>query len=359
MSTIEKAAAKLAAKKGEAKAAKAHQAKPAQPAPEREPQQMAPGLNQPTPAAAGGPAVHLPSSVRSPVAATQGGRRDIAALLPDQPRQRVELDFDTLAARGFLTPNNPRSGLAQEFRKIKRRVLNRIDQLESGAEPDASDQERPAELQPAPFNTFMVTSALAGEGKTFVSINLAVSLAAEVDREVLLVDGDIAKADLSRNLGLDDRIGLGQVLKDPQVLDQAVYATNIPRLSIIPAGAYPETLDELLASDLMEELVRTLGEQNRERVIVFDAPPLLVTTEAAVLSRHLRQVLMVVEANRTPKDAVTQAVSELGDHRNVMLMLNKATGSGRYGYGYSYGYDSGDDAADTQDMPAAAQRQAE
>ena len=150
----------------------------------------------------------------------------------------------------------------------------------------------------------MITSALSGEGKTYVSTNLALSLAAEVDREVLLIDGDIAKADTSRNLDLSDRPGLGQVLRDPSCIGDVILKTNVPRLSVIPAGEYLDNLDELLASDFMSDLVKVLAEQNPDRIVLFDAPPLLVTTEAAVLSRHLRQVLLVVEANRTSKDAV-------------------------------------------------------
>ncbi|MEM1432913.1 MAG: AAA family ATPase [Pseudomonadota bacterium] len=357
MSTIEKAAAKLAQKKSKAKA-KAGDGNAA----------GGTGGNaglisssQPTPPAAANPSVHLPGAapVRSAVGVSARDAHSFAQLLPQQPQNQLDLDFDDLANKGFLTPNNARSALAQEFRKVKRQVLNRIDRLETGVESSGPTSEQPVELRSAPFNTFMVSSALAGEGKTFVSINLALSLAAEVDREVLLVDGDTAKADVSRNLGLQDRIGLGQVLQKPELLGEAIFSTSVPRLSVIPAGEYVDNLDELLASDLMEDLVQALGEQNRERVILFDAPPLLVTTEAAVLSRHLRQVLLVVEANRTPKDAVTQAVHELGDHRNVMMMLNKASGGGRFGYGYGYGYGQGDSMSDTQDVAALPDRKAD
>lgn len=388
MSTIEKAAERLAAKAAEAsKAADAAAQAAARASADAEPATEwagssasserpaiapAPGLMMPSPSPFNElPEDSLADATEEPVddfaqdraeAAdrqsyrqpnVQPGLVDIAGLLADEPEHQVELDFDALTALGFLTPDSGRSTLSQEFRKIKRQVLNRLDLLEAGLGAEEVEYDRSQELGTAPFNTLMVSSALAGEGKTYVSINLAVSLAGELDREVLLIDGDMAKADVSRHLGLSDRVGFGQILRDPSLINEAILATNIPRLSVIPAGVYQDNLDELLASELMGELVVALAEQNPERIVLFDAPPLLVTTEAAVLSRHLRQVLLVVEANRTPKDAVLQAVRELGQHRNVLMVLNKISGGSRFGYGYGYGYEHNAKPGGTQSQEVA------
>ncbi|MEM6707899.1 MAG: AAA family ATPase [Pseudomonadota bacterium] len=340
MSTIEKAAERLAAKSAKNK----KQEKKLDAAPET-------GIAASVPAATTVEIAPARSAQRDAPAAVEP-KRTLSKKLPVTPAKTLEIDLERLHQGGFVTPDYARSAVAQEFRKIKRQVLNRI-----GRGPGASSDGAPTSSSPdlSPYNAMMVTSALAGEGKTYVAINLAMSLAAELDREVLLIDGDIAKADASRAFGIEDRVGLGQVLQAPDRITDAVYATNVPRLSLVPAGDYQDNLTELLASDLMDEIVRSLAQQNRERIVLFDAPPLLVTTEAAVLSRHVGHVLLVVEANRTPKDALAKAVLELGDHPGVMMMLNKATGSGRFGYGYGYGYGYGSSSSDTQESAVANQ----
>ena len=340
MSTIEKAAERLAAKKAK-DAASAGSGTAAAPAS---------AVQLPIPPA---PAARsMPSQPFAKPVADHPHENEVVRWLPETPRHKFEFDFEELASAGILTPDGVRSRSAQEFRKIKRQILNRIDRLRDGALTPT--EEELGVTEPPRYNTFMVTSALSGEGKTYVATNLAMSLAAEVDREVILIDGDVAKADTSRHLGLNDRMGFGQVLRDPSRIGEALLGTNVPRLSILPAGEYLDNLDELLASELMGDLVDALAQQNPDRIVLFDAPPLLVTTEAAVLSRHLRQVLLVVEANRTPKDAVAQAVRELGDHPNVMMMLNKASGGSRFGYGYGYGYGQGGNITDTQETAAVA-----
>lgn len=283
-------------------------------------------------------------------------REGVSFRFPAVPSEAAELDLENLRQMGFLTPSATRSAQSQEFRKIKRQLLNRIDRR---AQMVAQEQQAPiqqghnhagkhiAPRRAAPSNLVMVTSALAGEGKTHVTTNLALSLAAEVDRAVMLIDGDIAKADLTRNFGLTGRVGLGEVLKNPSAVNEAYLSTNIPRLTMIGAGQYHDNLDELFASELMESFVMAVAEQNPDRIVLFDAPPLLVTTEAVVLARHVSQILLVVESNRTPKEAVAQALAEIHDSEDISLVLNKTSGAGRFAYGYGYGYSNTDT---TQEM---------
>ncbi|MEQ8783440.1 MAG: AAA family ATPase [Roseibium album] len=302
MSTIEKAAARLAARQKSATAdgAKARDGVAAEP----------------------------------PVA---GPRHDVHAAgpLPIMAERFCEIDLDAIRERGFLTPAEGRSRLAGEMRRIKRPLLMNIQK--SRAKGDGGP----------PGNLIMITSALPGEGKTFTSINLAMSIAAEVDRRVLLVDADAIKGDVARQLGLEPQRGLTDLLAESSHLSEdAVLTSNVDRLSVLPAGQSSDHVDELYASDMMVELTRALAEADPDRVVIFDASPLLATTEAAVLARRMGQTVLVVEAGKTPQDAVTQALTMLEGCANVSLVLNKTTGraSGEYTYGYSYGYGDKEDS---------------
>lgn len=272
------------------------------------------------------------------------GRRHAAKLQESRRDLKLfcEIDLDQLEARGYLRPGEGRSQLAREMRRIKRPLLLKIDRQQAlmEKEPDV-DHGNPA-------NLIMITSALPGEGKTFVSINLVMSLAAELDKRVLLVDADVLKGDVSEQLGILTERGLADLLHENNYLhEDGVLTSNIERLSILPAGRNTDHVDELFASDMMALVVRELAEADPDRVVIFDAPPLLPTTEAAVLSRYMGQVVVVVGANETPQAAVAEAVAQLEDRDAISLVLNKTTGrdSAGYGYGYGYGYGSEERAA--------------
>ena len=250
---------------------------------------------------------------------------------------RCEINLKVMAERGFLAPNDGRSQLAREMRRIKRPLLLDIRKQEL------------AGTSAVPPNLIMLTSALPGEGKTYTSTNLAVSLAAEVDRSVLLIDGDVAKRDLSRQFGLLDFPGFADTLrpKGPHP-DAVTLKTNIDRLEILPCGRQSDDIDELYASRRMAKVMACLARNDASRIVIMDGPPILVTTEATVLSRSMAQTILVVEANNTPKDAIEHALKPLLDHPCVRLILNKTTRGigGGYGYGYGYGFDYGDGGQD-------------
>ncbi|MBF0154556.1 MAG: tyrosine-protein kinase family protein, partial [Magnetococcales bacterium] len=234
-------------------------------------------------------------------------------------RKKVVLDFQGLKAKGILTPDVGRSSVAEEFRIIKRPLL--LNALGQGARKVEN------------ANLIMVTSAFPKEGKTFTAINLAMSLAAEVDNTVILVDGDVAKPSVSRILGFKAKMGLTDYLME-QVdhYHDILIRTNIPKLMLLPSGRLHHHATELLASENMRQLLHTmsLGGLGNERIIVvFDSPPLLVTTEARELARNMGQIVMVVEAERTPQMAVRDALEQLGNPEIVGLILNKVRYQGR------------------------------
>lgn len=325
LSTIEKAAARLATLKPEPASARAEKIAK-DPEPVVDPRDAASEAVEPSPPSTEAfPAkdIDLEEDVEEIVAEPVH-----PAPLATRPRQICEFDLELVAERGYLTPTDTRSQLAHEMRRIKRPLLLNIRK----AQADQRDEP--------PSNLIMITSALAQEGKTFISINLAMSLAAEFDRSVLLVDGDVPKGDISRQLGVQPERGLADLLNERDAHpEEAILRTNVDRLSLLLAGEADEHIDELFASDLMGEITLQLARHDPNRVIVFDAPPLLATTEASVLARHMGQVLVVVEANRTPQDAVVQATAQLEGCPNVSMLLNKTSRreSGSYGYGYGSG----------------------
>jgi receptor protein-tyrosine kinase len=244
---------------------------------------------------------------------------------PAASSRHVEIDLLKLSVRGFVTPDQPRSQIAEEFRLVKRPIIrNAFAGDVRGVKPR---------------NLVMVTSALPGEGKTFTAINLALSVAAEVDNTVLLIDGDVAHPMFTDLLGVPREPGLLDLLtRDDMDVGEALIKTNIEKLSVLPAGSSHALATEVLASEQMVNLLRALASRYPDRMIIFDSPPLLATTEARVLASHMGQIVMVVAADATTQHAVSQALSTIENCDIVMMMLNKArrTEVGSY-YGY-YGY---------------------
>lgn len=240
------------------------------------------------------------------------------------PQGHVEIDLARLSANGYITPHAPRSRLAEEFRVIKRPLLTNA--RGKSAAPVAN------------ANRIMVTSALAGEGKTYVSLNLAMSLASEVDANVLLVDADASRPAILDRLGLSPAKGLLDLLVDPALpIESVVLGTNIERLSILPAGTQQTHATELLASDAMSRLVERLATGDPGRIVLFDTPPLLAASESRVLAAHMGQVIMVIAADDTPQGSVTDALASVENCPVVVTLLNKASPSGAGNYYGSYG----------------------
>jgi exopolysaccharide/PEP-CTERM locus tyrosine autokinase len=182
-----------------------------------------------------------------------------------------------------------------------------------------------------------------GEGKTFSAVNLAMSIAMELDRTVLLVDADVARPSLPHVLGLPETRGLLDRLENPRLpLHEILFRTNVKKLTFLPSGRPNPRATEMLASDAMTALIEELGNRYSDRIILFDSPPLLVTTESRELAQHMGQIVFVIGAGATPVADVQRAVATIESCPVKLTLLNKATdrtpsGDG-YGYGYGYGY---------------------
>lgn len=240
--------------------------------------------------------------------------------------RQVTLDLSRLQQAGLVDPLSSKTNrTTEEFRRIKRPLLMHV----RGEGATVVDHA----------NMIMVTSALPGEGKTFTSINLAMSIAMEMDKTVLLIDADVAKPDVTNRLGVEAEKGLIDVLIDDGLtLPEVMLRTNIPKLTLLPSGNRHIRSTELLASDRMRQLTLELSNRYPDRVIIIDSPPLLLTSEARVLAGLVGQVVLVTEESKTPQHAVREAVEMLDQNEIVGIVMNKGThrkeGEGYGGYGY-------------------------
>lgn len=250
-----------------------------------------------------------------------------AAPTPPAGSKSVHIDLTAMAAAGFVTPNAPRSATTDQFRVIKRPLLENA--TGKGASVVANG------------NLIMVTSALPGEGKTFTAINLAMSLAMELNHTVMLVDADVTRQSIMKTLGLPPAPGLLDLLLDDKIgLPDVLLRTNIDNFTLLPTGLPSPRATELLASDAMAVLLNDMGKRYSDRIIIFDSPPLLLTTEARVLASHMGQVVIVVQAEKTLQSQVQHALSTIEACPIRLMVLNQARsrGLGAYGYGYAHGY---------------------
>ncbi|MDO9194994.1 XrtA-associated tyrosine autokinase [Rhodoferax sp.] len=264
-----------------------------------------------------------PPAVPAPaVAAKQVGNSDVQ---PAALSRRVEIDLEALAAAGIVSPNAPRSQIADQFRVIKRPLI--ANAMGRGASIIANG------------NLIMVTSALPGEGKTFTAINLAMSMATELDYTVMLVDADVARPSVMNVLGLPEGPGLlDLVVDESKDLSSMLLRTNINKLTILPSGTQHARATELLASDAMIRLLDDMAKRYADRIIVFDSPPLLPTTESRVLATHMGQVVVVVQAEKTLQSDVQQALATIESCPVKLMLLNQAKTISKMGYEYGYGY---------------------
>lgn len=245
-------------------------------------------------------------------------------------KKNYAIDWSILQAKGMLVREMARSQMAEEYRLIKRPLL-------MNAFPDGDNGIERA-------NLILITSSVPGEGKTFTAVNLALSIAMEREKTVLLVDADVAKPSISKLLGIGEHAGLIDLLEGKNVRVQDVMLrTDIPNLSILPAGRLHQHSTELLASDAMKRLTKELSQRYPDRVVIFDSPPLLAASQGAVLAGLVGQVVLVIESEMTPQYIVQEAIAKLESCKVVGTVLNKTkTGFGftYYGYGYGYGYGS-------------------
>ena len=235
--------------------------------------------------------------------------------------------LDRLKAADMLVPGSKLGpDFSDEYRRIKRPLL-------------ANAFGKSASLVKR-GNLILVTSSIPNEGKSFTALNLALSMTNEKDYTVMLVDCDVVKKGISQMLGIANRPGLIDVLQgDSASIGDVMLRTDIPNLTVVAAGSQHEYVTELLASQRMSSVVNEMASRYDDRIIIFDAPPLLPTPQTHVLAELMGQVVFVIEVGVTPQTLVEEAQLMIPADKATGVVLNKSEGMSRR-YGYYYGYSS-------------------
>ena len=288
------------------------------------------GIQVPDAANSGPVALDTPAAPRGPVLAPVPVGTPAPVAAPELPAavdhssgklsREVTIDLDHLAAQGYLTPVLSDRVLAEQIRVIKQALLKNVE------DAAAHGLRR---------NLVLVTSATAGEGKTFFSMNLAMSLAMEVDLHALLVDADVLRPSVLDRYGIEPGPGLLDLASRPELdVADVLLRTNVPKLTLLPAGKENRNSPELLSSAAIERLLTELSERYADRLVIFDAPPILVSSGTRHLAQRVGQVVMVVQADSADSRAVSQAFDALDTCPLVSTVLNRSSlpDPGAYGY---------------------------
>lgn len=240
--------------------------------------------------------------------------------------QKHPVSQKELIAGGLLAPLDLATGVADEFRRIKRPILDNA----SRKGPDTLHHQ----------NVILVASAMPRAGKTFCAVNLAVSVSLERELNVLLIDADVAKPHISREFGMSGRPGLIDLLVgDSCDVSEYLLRTDLNDIQVLPAGKKHPQATELLASNRMTELISEVSERYPDRIILIDSPPLLITSEAPALAAQVGQIVLVVESGETTHQALAETMNLLDREKAINIILNKSHHSmkgGYYGEGYGY-----------------------
>ncbi len=207
-----------------------------------------------------------------------------------------------LVDRHIVCLTEPHSFVGEQYKKLRARILK------------ATSKDF--------LNTIMVTSPDIGEGKSITVLNLAVTMANEFDYTVLLVDADLKHPTIHRYLGIESKYGLSDYLMNKAKLQDILIKTGIGKLVVLPAGSPLENAAELLASERMRSLVQELKRRYKDRYIIFDSAPILITADSLSLSRYMDGIVFVIQAYRTTPKIVSHAISLIKGSNILGIVFN-------------------------------------
>jgi protein-tyrosine kinase len=238
---------------------------------------------------------------------------------------KIEIDLEMLAQKGFVSTDARRQVINEEYRVIKRKLLD--------------NAFGPLSRTLKNSNIIMVTSSRQGEGKTFTAINLALSIALEQDKTVLLVDADVLRPNVMKTLELKNEQGLMEyLLGEKEDISEVMCRTNLDKLRIITAGKTHHLSAELLASERMFAAMEEFANRYPDRVVIVDTPPLLGINETVILANLAGQALIVTEEYKTKLVDVENAVKHLRPEMAIGFIVNKTEQISLEGGGYGYYY---------------------
>jgi exopolysaccharide/PEP-CTERM locus tyrosine autokinase len=209
----------------------------------------------------------------------------------------------------------PQSYEAEQFKMLKTSIL-----FPASGEPPRS---------------IMVTSAVPGEGKSFVTANLAISIAQNIEEHVLIVDCDLRSPCIHKQFGFGSVTGLSEYLSNDALLDSLFLRTKVDKLSILPGGKSPKNPSELLSSQQMSKLLEEVKNRYGNRYVIIDSPPPRLTAETNVIARQVDGIILVVKHRHTRREVVEDLVKMVGKDKILGVVLNRSDLriSGYYGYG--------------------------
>ncbi len=272
--------------------------------------------------------------IETRVARQQRENGQIPSVSANDSSQTFELETKKLVEQGFFIPSDKPQRLSQEMRAVKRRLLRRLKFYKPG-----SRTSRPKSPKHSGRNTVLVTSTSPAEGKTFTSINLALSLAMEDDIKVLLVDADVPRPRVLHHLGLKSTKGLADKVDNPGLaLPELILRDKNSSLSILSEGQKTAKASEFFARPELGDTIREISKKYADHLVIIDAPPILAAPGTSLLAQYTDEVVFVVKASQTPEPAVVAALDEVLEYNEqVSLILNYALVPGKFSHYGSYG----------------------
>ncbi|MHB8139303.1 MAG: polysaccharide biosynthesis tyrosine autokinase [Smithellaceae bacterium] len=221
----------------------------------------------------------------------------------------------------------PSSMVTEQFRRLRTHII----------QPNQENSPK----------TIMITSSMAGEGKSLIAINLAIIIAVEMQSHALLVDCDLRNPSISRLFGLHETKGLSNYLLGEAEVPDLLIKTSVDKLSILPGGPLQDNPVELIGSERMKTLIQDLKTRYKDRYIILDCSPILATTEPTVLNEMADGILMVIKSGKTPRESIQQALKLLNKDKIMGIVLNSMEyktkalierhfGTNKYYYDYRY-----------------------
>ena len=255
--------------------------------------------------------------------ALEKSKKESGRFISSAPKRKTTLrpvPLNTTEKWDLISVQKPNSMEAEQFRVLKNCLLF----PESGTPP----------------RTIMVTSTSHGDGKSFVISNLAVAIASSIDEHVLLVDCDLHKPTVHTMFGLENKKGLSEYLTQGGSLSSFMKKTFLKKLTVLPGGTLLDNPSELISSEQMRRLINEAEARYKDRYILLDAPPPLITSETNALAKHVEGILLVVKHGYTRKDRIQDIIDIYGRGKILGVVYNFSKGKFGLdnGYKYSYGY---------------------
>jgi len=226
-------------------------------------------------------------------------RIEIQDVSLDEAKVRIESDNIDINTVALL---EPRSFEAEQFKILRTKLLF------------------PASGKPV--RTMMVTSAMPGEGKSFVAANLAVSIAQSIQEHVLIIDCDMRMPSIHKRFGFGKVPGLSEYLSRRTPFESLMLKTKVDKLNILPAGIPPDNPSELLSSQRMSDLLKEVKDRYSDRYIIIDSPPPKLTAETYAMSRQVDGILLVIKHGGTPRKMVSELVETIGKEKILGVVFN-------------------------------------